>query len=353
MIDEHSKIFLFGSNCASVMNNLCLGFKENNQKVKAISFDFKRSPYNNFDKITCVCTDNDPGRLKLYFYKLKGLLMLIRWLLWSDVVHVYGNISKLSYWVISLLGKYKFITFVGSDIRVPEIELAKNSYFKYAYENPDYEYKSEINNHTSDILKYLRKLKFNFIVWEVDIFINEEFLSHTARVPHASTINLNVQEAPAQKKIPLIVHSPTAPVAKGTPFVLAAIEKLKSKNIPFEFILLKNLPNNEYQQALAKADIYLDQFIWGAYGVAAQQAMQMGKVVVNYLTPHRIEMYGPDCPIQNATIDNLPDVLENLILNTEERQRIAAASIKYYEQQHKPSAVAKKMLAAYQKLAAI
>lgn len=352
MITQQSKIFLFGTNCASVLNNLCLGFIENGQKVKAVSFDFKRSSYNNYSNIQLICKDNNPGRYKLYFYKLKGLLMLVNALLWCDVVHVYGNISNLSYWLISKLAKYKFITFVGSDIRVPEIELKENPYFNYAYNNQDYEYKDEKNNKTGDLLNYLRSLKFNFIVWDVDIFIDKKFKANTERVPHASTINLNVQEAPAQKKIPLIVHSPTAPVAKGTPFVLAAIEKLKSKNIPFEFILLKNLPNNEYQQALAKADIYLDQFIWGAYGVAAQQAMQMGKVVVNYLTPHRIEMYGPDCPIQNATINNLPDVLEKLILNTEERQKIAAASIKYYEQQHKPSAVAKKMLAAYQKLAA-
>ncbi len=352
MINNKSKIFLFGSNCASVLNNLSLGFTENEVKVQAISFDFKRSPYNNYSNITCICKDNHPGKLKIYYYKLKGLLILIKWLLWSDVVHVYGNISNISYWLISVLGTNKFITFLGSDIRDPEIELVKNPYFKYAYNNPDYEYKNENHNRTSVLLGYLHKLNFKFIVWEVDIFIDEKFKKYTAIVAHSSVVNENVEEAATQKKLPVIVHSPTAPIAKGTPFVLEAIEKLKNKNIPFEFILLQNLSNDKYQKALAKADIYLDQFIWGAYGVAAQQAMQMGKVVVNYLTSHRIEMYGPDCPVQNATIDNLPEVLEKLILDVEGRQRIAAASIQYYQQQHKPSVVAKKMLAAYQKLAA-
>ena len=74
---------------------------------------------------------------------------------------------------------------------------------------------------------------------------------------------------------------------------------------------------------------------------------------MNYLTPHRIEMYGADCPVQNATINSLPEVLEKLILDVEGRQRIAAASIEYYQKQHKPSVVANKMLIAYQKLSAV
>lgn len=352
MVNEQSKIFLFGTNCASVLNNLCLGFAENGQKVKAISFDFKRSAYNNYSNIQLICNDNNPGRIKLYYYKLKGLLMLIKALLWCDVVHVYGNISNLSYWLISKLAKYKFITFVGSDIRMPEIELATNPYFKYAYENKNYEYKAEKFNRTPDLLTYLRKLNFNFIVWDVDIFIHKKFLPHTAIIPHSSIINEKLNLISFQEKRPLIVHSPTAPVAKGTPFVLKAIEKLNERNIDFEFLLLQNLPNVQYQEALSKASIYIDQLMWGTYGVAAQQALQMGKVVVNYCTNHRLKMYGSDCPIQNATIDNLPDVLEKLILNVDERQKIAEASIKYYERQHKPSVVAKKMLAAYQKLAA-
>lgn len=350
MINKQSKVLLFGTNCASVLNNLCLGFIQNGQKVKALSFDFNRSPYNNFENVTCICKDNNPGNLKILFYKIKGVFTLMRWLIWSDVVHVYGTVSNLTYKLISLLGKHKFVTFVGSDIRVPEMALAINPYYKYAYNNPDYENKGE-NNSTYENLPYLRKLNYYFIVWDVNIYIDERFKENMAIVPHASTINMEVTEPALQKEIPLIVHSPTAPISKGTPFVLEAIEKLKNKNIPFKFILLQNLPNNEYQEALVKADIYLDQFIWGAYGIAAQQAMQMGKVVVNYLTPQRLAIYGPDCPIQNTTIDNLADTLEKLILNVAERQKIAAASIKYYEMQHTPSVVAAKMLTAYQKLA--
>lgn len=352
MISNSSKILLFGTNCASVVNNLSEGLAKQGSKVKAISFDFNRSIYNNFSNITCICTDNDPGPLKLIFYKLKGLLILIKWLLWCDVVHVYGNLSHSAFWLISKLARHKFVTFVGSDIRVPEIELAENPWFKYAYNDEGYEYKNERFNKTSELLHYLRSLNFKFIVWDVDIFIDKDLLPYTRIVPHASAVNAGLSNK-EQQELPLIVHSPTAPVAKGTPFVLQAIEKLQQKGLPFEFVLLKNLPNKQYQEALVKADIYLDQFIWGAYGVAAQQALQMGKVVINYLTPHRVAQYGPRCPVQNTLPDQLDATLEKLILNVEKRRKIAGLSKQYYMDMHEPYAVAGKMLKAYNELASV
>lgn len=351
MINNQSKILLFGTNCASVVNNLCIGLKKNGNPVKAISFDYKRSRYNDFSHITCVCTDNQPGKLKLLFYKLKGMLMLIRWLLWCDVAHVYGNISKPAYWLISKLARHKFITFVGSDIRVPQIELDTNPYFKFAYNNEGYEYKFEKDNKTSELLHYLRSLDFKFIVWDVEIFIDEKFMPYTQLVPHAA-VNKEALMPEAQEKIPLLVHSPTAPVAKGTFFVMQAVEELQRKNIPFEFLLLQHLPNDQYQQALAKADIYLDQFTWGAYGVAAVQALQMGKVVVNYLTPHRIAQYGPECPVQNVDPLHMSTALEKLIADLPLRQQLSASSRQYYEKTHSPLVVARKMIKAYDTLAA-
>ena len=170
-------------------------------------------------------------------------------------------------------------------------------------------------------------------------------------MPHASINNLpaNFKKNKTGENV-LIIHSPTAPVAKGTEFVLKAIERLKEKNIPFEFKLLKNIPNEEYQQLLMEEDIYVDQLIWGAYGIAAQQALQMGKVVVAYIAPVRIKLFGDDLPVQNANIDNLVEVLEKLIINSELRKRISGKSVLYYEKMHQPGSVARKMLATYETL---
>lgn len=346
---KNPKVFLYGTNCASVVNSLTIGFKKINIPVKSVSFDYKRSVYNNYSEITCICSDNHPGRFKQYLYKIKGLIILIRYLLWCDVIHVYGSCGKLSYWLMAKLAKYKFVTFVGSDIRMPEIELATNPFFKYAYNDEGYEYKQESNNDTNSLVHYLESLNYGIIVWDTEIFVDRKITSKVGIVPHASTNKLQnnfITNAITDKKV-LIIHSPTAPVAKGTLFVLKAIEKLKEKNISFEFRLLENLPNEEYQQIMMEADIYVDQLIWGGYGVAAQQAMQMGKVVVAYMTPERLKIYGDSLPIQNATIDNLAELLEKLIADRELRKQISRQSVLYYENMHQPENVARKMLATY------
>lgn len=349
---DKPRVFIFGTNCASVLNSLTIGFEELGIPVKAVSFDFKRSKYNNYSEIKCICSDNDPGNLKLFFYKLKGLFIVIRYLLWCDVVHIYGNLSKPAFWIIAMFVKHKFITFVGSDIRMPDKELAINPYFKYAYYNKEYEYKFEGNNNTPRLLGFLKRLHYKFIVWDVNIFIDRDIIEKFEIVPHASInmiTNTKGNDPGGQKKV-LIIHSPTAPVAKGSEFVLKAIEKLREKSFSFEFKLLKNLSNEEYQKVLQKADIYVDQFIWGAYGIAAQQALQMGKVVVAYLSPERLKIYGNELPIQNATINNLAEVLEKLISNDGLRKKIAHQSVSYYEEMHSPKKVANKMLASYKRL---
>ena len=113
------------------------------------------------------------------------------------------------------------------------------------------------------------------------------------------------------------------------------------------------MPNEEYQRILLEADIYVDQLIWGGYGVAAQQALQMGKVVVAYMNPEILKLFEGDLPVQNATINNLAEVLEKLITNRELREQISTQSLLFYETTHEPGNVAKKMLATYQKLSEI
>ncbi|HET7643643.1 MAG TPA: glycosyltransferase [Nitrososphaeraceae archaeon] len=343
------KVLLYGTNYASVINSLAIGFKRINIPVKSISFDYKRSSYNNYSEIKCICTDNHPGRVKLHLYKIKGLLILIRYLLWCDVVHIYGSSSKPFYWLIAKLAKFKFVTFVGSDIRVPEVELNSNPFFKYAYYNKGYEYKKESNNDANSIVQYLTSLNYRFIVWDTEIFIDRKITTKVGIVPHASVNNPQngfIIKTETDKKV-LIIHSPTAPIAKGTEFVMKAIKKIKEKNLPFEFKLLKNLPNEEYQQLLMEADIYIDQLIWGGYGVAAQQALQMGIVVVAYITPERLNIYGDNSPVQNANIHNLAEVLERLIRDSELRKQISKKSVLYFQNVHQPDNVAKKMLATY------
>ncbi len=346
------KIFLFGVNSASVLNSLTNGFKQTGIPVKSLSFDFKRSSYNNYDLVECICTNNNPGKLMIAYYKLKGIIKIIKYCFWCDVIHVYGGISKLPFLIISKIVKFKYVTFVGSDIRNAAIELTINPYYKYAYNNDKYEYKlPEESNDPIAVQKYLARLNFKFIVWDIYYFLDKNIIGEFQIIPHASAnIDRENNNYMAPNKKPLIVHSPSAGIAKGTQFVLDAVEKLLAEKIEFDFRLIENISNAAYQQLLSQCDIYVDQFIWGAYGVATQQALQMGKVVVCYINKPQLQIYGDEVPIQNATIDNLAEILEKLIKDPDLRNEIGKKSIAYYNKMHSPEAVANKMIKAYNNL---
>jgi hypothetical protein len=61
------------------------------------------------------------------------------------------------------------------------------------------------------------------------------------------------------RDVPLIVHAPSDRIVKRTDIVLEAVEKLKTRNIPFRFELIENKPNEYVLQRLIDADIVIDQ----------------------------------------------------------------------------------------------
>lgn len=356
------KFLLLGHNHASTMNSLKVGLEEKGVDVRAISYDLNRSDYNNYSDIHCVYPTFLKSRNRILkgilwrFYATKSLIRLVFNLLRADVVinfsfpalQLFYDTSLQSSFELYLIDKCvkrKFVWFTGSDIRNPEIELSVNPYFKHAWENPDYEYRLSESAENSDKLQSLfKKYHFNAIVWDLSVFINKNIFPNHIIVPHASFLNIPQIHNPSLKI--RIVHAPSAPVAKGSNFIIPVIDRLQKQRNDFEFHLLQDISNKEYQLKLAEADVLIDQIIWGGYGVASMQAMQAGKVVVAYLWESRLnENFGQDCPVINANPDTLFEKLTE-ILDSKCLDVIKENSKKYYKKMHTPSEVANKLIEA-------
>ena len=355
-----SRILILGANHASTMNSLKIGFDEAGIKSKALSFDFSRSVYNNYERIKCLYPNDIDKRGRIYraiswrYFYFFGMILYIKELILSDTViyysyPTYNLLRKERYtrsrelWLIKFFVKKRFVWYTGSDIRDPNIELAINPFFKFAWEDKNYEYKNwESSKNSKNTQLIFSRYGFNAIVWDQYPFIDKDFFDTYSVVPHASLSSTGIMNANNRKKI--IIHAPTAPVAKGSQFIIAAIEKLKQRRNDFEFLLLQNMSNQEYQSTLKTADILIDQLIWGAYGVAAQQALQSGKIVVAYLLEDRLKnIYGKGCPIINANIDNIETVLEQL-LDLDDMTELKNRSFEYYTKMHSPLQVASKVM---------
>ena len=88
---------------------------------------------------------------------------------------------------------------------------------------------------------------------------------------------------------------------------------------------------------IASADIVLDQFALGSYGVLACEAMAAGRVVVGNVNAHvrdRVGRVGRDLPIVQATPRDLGEVLLELIADPDAARKAAAAGREFVADVH-------------------
>lgn len=106
-----------------------------------------------------------------------------------------------------------------------------------------------------------------------------------------------------------VFHAPNHPHFKGTAMLRAAVAALKARGVEIDYRELSGVSNAEVIAAQHDADLVADQFIIGAYGYAALEAMAAGKPVLCFL--RRPEwLAGPDCPILSAGPADIERTLE-------------------------------------------
>jgi hypothetical protein len=136
------------------------------------------------------------------------------------------------------------------------------------------------------------------------------------------------ERAPRDAGTPLrVAHAPSVAAAKGTALIMPTLELLESEGV-IQLELIRGVASSEMPSAFAAADVVLDQFRAGSYGVAACEAMAAGCVVVGSLSEQvRCEVRartGMDVPILEATPATLEDVLRELAADTDLEARRAS-----------------------------
>lgn len=78
-----------------------------------------------------------------------------------------------------------------------------------------------------------------------------------------------------------VLHSPSHPAAKGSEEIAATIARLAARGIPLELVMMKDRPNREVLEELARTDLVVDQ-LYADYGMPgfAVEAAWFGKPVV-------------------------------------------------------------------------
>ena len=282
-----------------------------------------------------------------YFKKLYKVYKLIKW---ADVVHWVWDSAfflQLDLKIVKLLAKPGIVEWSGSDIRYKEKAIELNPFMQVAY-NTGYEY-SEIETKEKSLLIQTRFSKLGFFPLttpEMNLYINKALFERTYITMH----RLNVKQFEVRNELnvkPLVVHAPSKRVAKGTDYIVSAIQNLKNE-LDFDFLLLENMPRAEALLKMSQCDIFIDQLMLGSHGISSCEAMSFGKPVICFIMPAVVNNGLPaDCPIVNATIDTITEELKKLLVNRDLRNQIGKKSREYALRVHDEDLIAEKFVKIY------
>lgn len=298
------------------------------------------------------------GGISRRSHPIRGTLRTVAWwraveraIRWADVIHWHFSYSALPFGLdlryAARLAKVRLVEFWGSDIRIPEIAAADNPYLARVYEaNP------ELANECASrqIQKRFARYGFQCLVpdFELESYVRRDLFPNVYKSNAALLLSEYEPRYPhPQNTRPLVVHSPSDKVKKGTDAVLRAVEELQ-KTHRFDFQLIHGMPRPEALAVVRQCDVFLDQFVLGAHGLAALEAMAFGKPAVCYIKPSLLPKYPPDLPIVNADQDHLTEVLKDLLEDGRRRHHVGQRARAYVEEHHDAHQIARRLVGIYE-----
>jgi glycosyltransferase involved in cell wall biosynthesis len=190
-----------------------------------------------------------------------------------------------------------------------------------------------------DMIEYTPNSRNDLFFWPIDLSISDTN-KYQPIYPEINT------EKPFK-----IVHAPNHRIFKGTQFLIEAVDKLKTENVPIELILVEKIPNDQALEIYRSADIIFDQCLIGFHGYFALEGMAMGKPVMCYIRKPELYLLHPEeCPIINTHINTLESDILNLINHREELREIGIKGRQYIEKYFTIDAFANRLKKTYQDL---
>jgi len=135
--------------------------------------------------------------------------------------------------------------------------------------------------------------------------------------------------APLERPRPVVVHAPSRAAMKGTALIEPTLRALHDEGI-IEYRRLEGVPHAEMPAAYREADIVLDQFSLGIYGVAVVEALAAGRVVISHVAEQSRavvrEQTNLELPVLQARAAELEHVVRDLAAHHAARESARATA---------------------------
>ncbi|WP_448711300.1 glycosyltransferase [Microbacterium profundi] len=167
-----------------------------------------------------------------------------------------------------------------------------------------------------------------------------------ASAPHATWLPVVVDPdrwsstataPPMQRTRPVVVHAPSRAGLKGSALIADTVRALDAEGI-IEYRELSGVSADQMPAVYGDADIVLDQFSLGIYGVAACEALAGGRIVVSHVSDDvrkRVRAFtGRDLPILESRAADLEATLRRVISSPSDAKALAATGPEFIRAIH-------------------
>jgi hypothetical protein len=139
------------------------------------------------------------------------------------------------------------------------------------------------------------------------------------------------------RRIPTVLHVPSRGPMKGSDLVDPVLHRMHEVG-SIRYCRASGVAARDMPEMVQSADIVVDQFRIGSYGVAACEAMAAGRVVIGHVRAEvrqRVQKFaGHDLPIVESTPDDLATVVGNLVSDSERVAALGADGRRFVEAVH-------------------
>ena len=268
-----------------------------------------------------------------------------------DVVHYHYGASflrgALDARALRRLGRRVVVEFLGSDVRVPSIERARNPHYVQLL--------GEDDAAAEQLMRRWARITDGHVILcdhSLEAYVRPWF-EHVHIVGQRVAVDAIAPAPPSpEPHVPVVVHSPSDVAGKGTAHVRAAVETLRGEGARLEYVEVRGVEQSAAQELYRRADVVVDQLCSGSHGVFAAEAMAMAKPVVCYVLDELRPTYPEGFPLIDASPATVTDVLRQWTAPeaAAERRARGIASRAYAERVHDTAAVARRLLHVYGQL---
>lgn len=256
----------------------------------------------------------------------------------GDVADVWATVRE-EVRVLRAAGVRTAMVCHGSDIRLPSRHAAREADSPFAArggEAPAYQDTPLLEEHATANRTLLTEVGGPVFVSTPDLLVD---------VPEGTWLPVVIgapwfeagRRAPLERDVPVVVHVPSRSGLKGSELIEPTMRRLHDEGLVV-YERREGVPASEMPEIYGTADIVLDQFSLGIYGVAACEALAAGRLVVSHVSDqvrnHVRSATGRDLPIVETRADGLETMIRAILQDRDRHREIAAEGPEFVREVH-------------------